>query len=159
MFLKKNLTEALIICFLAIGIAVVTNIMRSDPLPLFVRDTLDDPKEAESAIRKMDIEAAKDHFSEQNALFADARSEIDFATGHISGAVNLPPQQMDQWFENIFSSVEPERTIITYCNGANCELAIQLAQILTDAGFEKVYYLVDGYGQWTRHNMPTEKDE
>ena len=156
-FMKKNLSEALIICFLAIGIAAGINIMRSDPLPFWVNDTPNDFSKAETTIQKIEIEAAIAHFDEQKALFADARSEADFAAGHISGAFNLPPQQTDLWFEKIFNSVEPEKTIITYCNGANCALAKQLAQILTEAGFEKVFYLVDGWGQWTKHNMPIEK--
>ena len=100
--MKKNIAEALIICFLAIGIGVVTNFMRSDPLPLFTNDTPDDSSHAETALQKIEIAAAIDHFNEQNALFADARPEADFAAGHIAGAVNLPPQSMGLWFEEIF---------------------------------------------------------
>ncbi len=137
---------------------MIVNHMRSDPLPLSGYDPSKAPSADESGFQKIGIEAAIAHFKDETAIFADARSAVDFAAGHISGAFNLPPQQPDLWFEKIFTDVEPEKPVITYCDGANCALAKQLAQILADAGFEKVYYLVDGWGQWTAHNLPTEKE-
>lgn len=157
--MKKYYSEALILCILAIGIGVVVNMVRSDRLPLFAENTQADSIDPESKFQQITIESAITHFQQKNALFADARAATDFESGHIAGAINLPPQQSDQWFEKVFTSVDPEKTVITYCSGANCALAKQLAQILSEAGFEQIFYLADGWGQWTANNMPIEKGE
>ena len=64
---------------------------------------------------------------------------------------------MDEWLNNILMKEEPDRLIITYCDGQHCPLALRLAQELHRAGFENVYYLPDGWKKWQDHNMPTEK--
>jgi rhodanese-related sulfurtransferase len=61
------------------------------------------------------------------AIFADARPIVAYEAGHIKNALHLEP-------------------------GA----AEELAERLTWLGYEKVFYLVDGWGQWTRHGLPVD---
>jgi rhodanese-related sulfurtransferase len=154
--MKKHLTEVFYIGILAVGIALATNALRSDGLPLSSDRPSNDSAPLESSRRRIGIDSAIAHFNRQDALFADARPAADFAAGHIAGAVSLPVHQPDDWFEKIFTRLEPEKTVITYCAGSECTLGQELAQVLTEAGFENVFYLVDGWGQWTARNLPVE---
>jgi len=157
--MKKYLTEAFYIGIIAVGIALATNALRSEGLPLSSDSPSNDSAPSESSRRRIGIESAIAHFNRQDALFADARPAADFAAGHIAGAVSLPVHRQDDWFEKIFTRVGPEKTVITYCAGSECTLGQELARVLTEAGFENVFYLVDGWGQWTARQMPIEKGE
>lgn len=157
--MKKHLTEAFTIGAVAVGIALATNLLRTDGLPLLYDHPANEPVLTESSQRQIGIDAAVARFNRQDAWFADARPAADYAAGHIAGAVNLPAHRQEEWLEKIFADVDPEKTIITYCAGPKCTLGQELAQVLTEAGFENVFYLVDGWGQWTARQMPTEKGE
>lgn len=155
--MKKFLLEASIICILAIAMALLTNGLRSNGLPLSAAQTPVETTTMDEGVRRISIEAAVVKFDQKAALFADARPAADFAAGHIAGAVSLPVSASDQWMGRFLATTDPEQTVITYCAGPRCELGMQLARILSEAGFERVFYVVDGWGQWNARSMPTEK--
>ena len=157
--MKKNLPQALIICIAAVALALLTNSLRSNGLPLFDAGGSAHSTETNPGVRQIEFEAAVVRFNQGDALFADARSDADFSAGHIAGAVNLPALQPERWLEKFLPKVDPQQTVITYCAGADCTLGKQLAQTLAEAGFEQVFYLMDGWGQWTSRNLPIEKGE
>lgn len=157
--MKKYLSETLIICISAITLALLINGLRTHSLPLLSAANLSEATTGDQMVRQISIETAEAEFNQNRALFADARPAADFAAGHIAGAVNLPASAPDQWMGRIFESADPEQPLITYCAGPECTLGKQLARTLTEAGYEKVFYLVDGWGQWTSRNLPIEKGE
>ena len=154
--MKNHLYEAFILCAAAIIIALISNGVRSDRLPLLSNAASDASNVADEDVRPIAIETAIAKFEQGDALFADARPAADYAAGHIAGAVNLPAMDSDQWLGRLFNSADPEQTIIAYCSGPNCILGKQLARTLGEAGFAQVYYLVDGWGQWTSRKLPIE---
>ena len=141
------------------ALALLSNALRKDGLPLFDAGGAINSTDAEPGVQHIGVEAAIVRFNQGDALFADARAAADFSAGHIAGAVNLPALQPDQWMDHFFSNVDPQQTVITYCAGPDCTLGKQLARTLTEAGFEQVFYMVDGWGQWTSRNLPIEKKE
>ena len=158
--IKRVIFEIAVIVLLSIVLSVVVNSFRSDGLPLIPGIALQSPATPpEADVRSIPIEQAILRYREGKALFADARSPQEYATGHIKGALNLPEQQMDQWLNDILMKEEPDRLIITYCDGQRCPLALRLAQELQRAGFENVYHLPDGWKKWQDHQMPVEKSE
>lgn len=157
--MKKYLSDALIICMAAITLALLTNGLRTDSLAYFSVEKTVESTSADQQARQISIEAAIANFKQNSAIFADARPAADFIAGHIAGAVNLPASASEQWLGRLFASADPQQTLITYCAGPKCSLGKQLAQTLTEAGFEQTYYLVDGWGQWTSRNLPIETGE
>jgi rhodanese-related sulfurtransferase len=158
--IKRVIFEVVVIALLSICLSVGVNSFRSDGLPLMLGSTpQSQANPANDNVRSISIEQAILKYREGKALFADARSSKDYAAGHIKGAVNLPEQQMDQWLSDIIMKEEPDRLIITYCDGQHCPLALRLAQELYRAGFDNVYYLSDGWEKWQDYKMPTEKSE
>ena len=158
--IKRVIFEVVVIALLSICLSAGVNSFRSDGLPLMPGSTVQSPANpANKNVHPISIEQAILKYREGRALFADARSAKDYAAGHIKGAVNLPEQETDRWLNDILEKEEPDRLIITYCDGLHCPLALRLAQELYRAGFENVYYLPDGWKKWQDYKMPTEKSE
>ncbi|MFZ0240904.1 MAG: rhodanese-like domain-containing protein [Desulfobacterales bacterium] len=158
----KGLQEATAILFLAGCLAFGFNALREQSLPLLPKTSTvasspaADPSSPESgAVGDMSIEEAVGLFEEGAALFVDARPEDDFKAGHIKGAFNLPDMDFDQYIGPFLEKTPAEAVLITYCEGQSCVLSKNLADKLVLAGFEKVFHLSDGWGQWKARGLPT----
>ena len=58
---------------------------------------------------------------------------------------------------DIAAQLDEKDTIITYCDGENCELSHDLAMYLKDMGFTNVRVLVNGWTVWQNAGLPTLK--
>jgi len=87
----------------------------------------------------------------------DARSESLYREGHIQGALNIPWQEVDRYFVEVMERLDPEKTIITYCDGETCELSHELALFLQEMGFQSVRVLVNGWTVWKEAGLPVGK--
>lgn len=95
-------------------------------------------------------------FERQTVLFVDARPQSQYAGGHIQGALNLPWQEVDRYFMELADRLEGAFTIITYCDGENCDLSHELALFLKEMGVKNVRVLVNGWTVWQQAGLPTE---
>jgi len=68
----------------------------------------------------------------------------------------LAPDEFDAWSGDFFSRIPPDQVIITYCEGDRCALSLQLAEKLTWMGYEKVFYIKNGWGVWKENHLPVE---
>jgi rhodanese-related sulfurtransferase len=163
--IKTFIKEVLIISIISVTLAFIVNSLRTQGLPLFesapqpLTQTNDNSAADSVMIKEISIEAAIDGFTKGRFLFADARSEREYKSGHIKGALNLPEGEFDEWIGSFLETTDPEATIITYCEGYYCPLAKKLAEKLIMAGFENVYYLPDGWGNWNKNRMPVKTGE
>ena len=162
--IKQVFKEAAIIILAAVVVALVVNTFRDQGLPLIEPDDTisgDNTGNSDDAIatKEISMQRAMVLYQAGNALFADARVGNDYNRGHIKGAVNLPAEQFDRWIGEFLEKTDPGVTIITYCEGYYCPLAKDLAFKLIMAGFENVYHLPDGWGNWNKNRMPVETGE
>ena len=162
--IRRIFKEAAIIILAAAVVALAVNSFRAQGLPLIGPDNTESSVIAGNtddaiAVREITMQKAMSVFRADSALFADARSGNEFNSGHIKGAVNLPEGQFDQWIAAFLEKTDPGVTIITYCEGYYCPLAKKLAAKLMMAGFENVYHLPDGWGNWNKFRMPIEGEE
>lgn len=154
--LKTLLKEAVIVILIALVLSGACYALR----PVFQKskgpgENTVDGEQGPGKITALSFEDARKHFKEGTALFADARSLKAYQTGHIMGAIHLDPNMFDDWSADFFSQVSPDQTIITYCEGVRCSLSVELADQLSMMGYEKVYYLKDGWGLWKREKLPS----
>lgn len=153
----KAIKEAIAVMLIALAVAGVSFALRSSRLPSGGLNknsaSVDNGYDAVSAVS---LEAARSHFKHKTALFADARPLKSYASGHIQGALNLDPNEFDAWSGDFFSRVPPDQVIIAYCDGAQCSLSLELAEKLHWMGYEKVYYLENGWTLWKEYNLPVE---
>ncbi|WP_084417701.1 rhodanese-like domain-containing protein [Chrysiogenes arsenatis] len=93
--------------------------------------------------------------SAQNTVVVDTRSNQEYVTGHISGAINITSQE-----SNMFSTIarflppDKETTLIFYCRGYNCSLAPDAAMAAYAAGYRHVYTYRGGYPDWQAKGYP-----
>ena len=139
-------------------IALAVNHWRDVPLPLIgdwsVAARLTD-KGGKNLL--IPLSEAKQLFDRKAARFLDARPQPQYADGHISGALNLPWQDVARTFTDIALQLDEKDLIITYCDGESCELSHDLAMYLRDMGFANVRVLVNGWTVWQNGGLPTEK--
>lgn len=91
-----------------------------------------------------------------SASFIDSRHDFDFNLGHIAGARNLPLKDFEAK-KALLDSIPKDRTIVVYCDGAECNSSIQLAVKLMNGGFTNVRIFFGGWREWLDANYPTEK--
>jgi rhodanese-related sulfurtransferase len=84
-------------------------------------------------------------------FLVDVRTPLEFEQGHISGAMNLPIDELRCRMNELLK----DRTIYIYCQiGLRGYLA---SRILLQSGFDKVYNLSGGYRLWDVCTKETEE--
>jgi len=156
--IKKAAKEAAVLVLAAIALGMVVYAVRPDKIA--TRPALDTSGEAaaagESGVSMISIDEANRLYREKKALFADARHRVDFDAGHIDGAVSLPVTESALWLDDFLAATDPETVIVTYCDGKNCHLAPELAEMLYFNGFDHVYYLENGWTRWHERGYPVD---
>jgi rhodanese-related sulfurtransferase len=152
--IRKIIFEILIIVCTAVLLAFMVNRMRPDGLALFSPGSSAGPSE-QLVLGEISMTEAINRFHAGSALFVDAREAPDFNAGHIRGAINLTAANMDSWIDRFLADTAPDTLIIAYCDGVNCSLGRDMAEQFRLLGYEKAYYLKDGWRQWKQQRMPT----
>lgn len=91
----------------------------------------------------------KNRFCDSNTphLLIDVRSPAEFAEGHITGARNIPLQEI----ERRLKEVPKDKPIILYCRSGNRSgMALQM---LRSAGYETVYN-AGGVSELAKQGLP-----
>lgn len=81
----------------------------------------------------------------------DVRPELEFAAGHLPGAVNIPPDELEKRLEMLDSAQE----IVAYCRGAHCVYSFNAVAKLRAQGV-KASRLEDGFPEWKGAGYPVE---
>lgn len=89
----------------------------------------------------------------EDALVLDVRAPAEFAGGHIPDAKNVPADKLADRLGELEKF--KGRPVIVNCNSGNRSTGACGA--LKKAGFEKVYNLAGGVGEWARAGLPMKK--
>ncbi|KJS00285.1 MAG: rhodanese [Desulfobulbaceae bacterium BRH_c16a] len=160
--MKRPILQALrqipLLMVMASLMAVAVNHWRETPLPLIddwsATARLTDRDGKTPAIH---LDQAKQLFERKTAIFLDTRPQSQYEDGHISGALSLPWQDVTSAFTEIAGELEDNQTIVTYCDGENCELSHDLAMFLKEMGFTDVRVLINGWTVWQDAGLPSRK--
>jgi rhodanese-related sulfurtransferase len=156
---KQTLKEALILILVAVGVALAVHVLHPDSvrlIPSTIERSTASPVQTADGGLEISIEDALAHHRNNSALFADARHPADFEAGHIQDAVHLYLGDQEKWLPQFVSATDPLALIITYCDGEDCQLAEQLAELLQINGFASVRYLKNGWSRWQERGFPVE---
>jgi rhodanese-related sulfurtransferase len=103
---------------------------------------------AESTISQADL--ADRIVAERAPLILDVRTESEFASGHIPGAVNIPHDELLRRIGELDAGSDGE--IVVYCEvGGRAEKA---ASELRKAGFSEVLHLQGDMRAWRARQLP-----
>ena len=108
----------------------------------------------ELVIEIIDLKIAK-KFYYDDVLFVDARNDISFNEGHITGAISSTPY--NEMVDKIFNNLGFNERFVVYCNDAECGLSEDLAYQLQAEGFSKIYVFSGGWNQWLTAKLPVIK--
>jgi len=147
--------QAIFIILLSMALGIAVNLIRPDSIPFVETWSMADKLAAEGGdTLAITLEDATALFADNAAIFLDARSQAEYDRGHIQDAVNLPWHEVDNYFETVIMTLNPEAMYITYCDGEACLLSHDLAMLLKDLGFTRVKVLVNGWTLWKEHDLP-----
>lgn len=148
---KTVLQEAIVVVVLSILFAGGAYILRPEVIsPAKVTNST----QPQAPFTQLDAEQAHTLFQKGNVLFIDGRDHLNFALGHIPGAINIPLQEALQ-NNALTETLPPEKTMIVYCSNALCNKAERLAALLSKHGL-KTSVFVEGYDAWVANGWETE---
>jgi rhodanese-related sulfurtransferase len=93
-------------------------------------------------------------FQQKEALFIDARPTEEYAELHISGAINLPPDQLEKEGPQRLAGTPKGERIVVYCSQASCEASLKAAQKLRSMGYTQVVVFLGGFRAWDEAGYP-----
>lgn len=89
--------------------------------------------------------------TDRDLRVVDVRKPLEFAVGHIPGAVNIPVDELDLRVDELSG----DREVLVYCiNGARTRRA---EPVLLDHGIRTIYHLQGSFPAWIQAGMPIEK--
>ena len=149
---RKAILEAVAITFAATVIALIFNALRPNGLPVFqASDT-----RTKSTYPKISLDEVLQKMDQPRVWLLDARPEEDFQSGHIPKSRNLPYDRFDDWVEYVLSEMDPKDELIAYCSSPDCHQAADLADQLSELGYETIYLFSGGMEAWRRNDHAVE---
>jgi rhodanese-related sulfurtransferase len=91
----------------------------------------------------------------KGVLFVDARDESDYLVGHITGSINIPFEDFDNYKQKL-DQLPKEKPMVIYCAGTECDLSPLLANLLFERGYQQLYVFFGGWVEWQEANYPIE---
>jgi len=91
-------------------------------------------------------------------VFVDARKDDDFEAGHIPGAIQCNPYEVEGYIDRVLSHLGNADRVIVYCGGGDCQDSVFLCRELLEykVPYNKLYLFEGGWNEWTQRKMPTE---
>lgn len=86
----------------------------------------------------------------------DARTETEFAEGHIPGAVLVPAKLAGKKLPQL--TTDKARLLIFYCNGPNCTKSHKAAKEAAAAGYTNLSEYRDGLPGWAKAGQKVDGD-
>ena len=88
----------------------------------------------------------------------DVRPPEEYAAGHVPGAVNVPPQELEHWLDELEEQGGIKaHEIVAYCRGPHCVLAFDAVARLREKGMS-ARRLEDGFPEWKTAGLPVETE-
>jgi rhodanese-related sulfurtransferase len=113
-----------------------------------VRDAKKRVKEADAAEIKQRLDGG------EKMIIVDTREDIEWARGHVAGAIHLGKGIIERDIENTIP--DKEATIVLYCGGGfRSALA---ADNIQKMGYRNVISMDGGWRVWTESGFPVIKD-
>jgi len=161
----KSLKEALILAILAAVLALIFNFLSPNGIALSgtwydnrEKVVLEEPPSYDPTVDS--LLTMQDAFAlwKDSATFIDAREPDEYAAGHIPGAYCLPFEEWDDYWDGVVDYLAPEKKIVCYCGGLDCELSLFAARELKNLGYPNSYIFFGGYEKWVAAELPIESD-
>ena len=100
---------------------------------------------------RISVEEARAAHGKGTATFVDARGAAAFEAGHVPGAIHLPADEAAMILGVQSVPLPPDELVITYCDGAECQLSEALGMLLEENEVcQQVRVLEGGFPAWQK---------
>jgi rhodanese-related sulfurtransferase len=171
--LNRLPAQILVLFLVGILIGVVNNSLSSNRIPWIQKyvsldalgDTVEMPVAVDPSLDEpltfIGTRKAYELFSSGDVIFIDARIPEDYEAGHIKGAMNVDfeadEDTYNQQIDNLMRMAGPDKPILAYCSGTECDASLMLARNLYyDIGYKNIYVYFGGWEQWIENGLPIE---
>ena len=87
----------------------------------------------------------------RNAIWVDARPDVEFERDHIPGAVLLNEDRWSELLPQFLVTWSPEKRVVVYCSSQSCNASREVARRLRDeAQLKNVFVLQGGWEEWLK---------
>lgn len=155
--MKTHIKQAIYIVTCSVVVGIVFNFLQPAGISIIAKQIngfSGNYQIDEFVIEVIDLKIAK-KFYYDDVLFVDARNDISFNEGHITGAISSTPY--NEMVDNIFDNQGFNNPIVVYCDDAECGLSEDLAYQLQAEGFSRIYVFGGGWNQWLTAKLPVTK--
>jgi rhodanese-related sulfurtransferase len=90
----------------------------------------------------------------EKLVLVDALAPMSFAHSHLPGAINLPPEWVDERGPGRIPDRDSE--IVVYCASTTCDSSVQVGERLMELGYPNVHHYVEGKKGWIEAGLPVE---
>ncbi|HXG76795.1 MAG TPA: rhodanese-like domain-containing protein [Gaiellaceae bacterium] len=87
-------------------------------------------------------------------VLVDALSPISYAGAHLPGAVNIPPERVDDLAPRRIPALDSP--VVVYCAGEDCDSSVAVARRLLGLGYRDVRHYAGGKEAWRASGLPLE---
>jgi rhodanese-related sulfurtransferase len=154
--MKRIIIQALLITFGVTIWALTYNALSAKRLPL-IGDEED--YRVKPITQSIDLKQAIERHDHGLTFFIDTRSKEAYEQGHIPGAISLPAHHIEEYLSEFYIQYTPDMEFITYCDGAECDSSVIVANTLKTMGYEHVLIFFGGWNEWSRAGCPIDGNE
>lgn len=87
-------------------------------------------------------------------VVVDALAPMSYAHSHLPGAINLPPEWVDDRAPRRIPDVNAE--VVVYCADVTCDSSTVVAARLVELGYRNVMHYAGGKREWVDAGLPLE---
>lgn len=87
-------------------------------------------------------------------VLVDALSPMSYATSHLPGAINLPPESVDGRAQRRIA--DPTTEVVVYCSDVTCNSSVVVGNRLIELGYQNVGHYPEGKNDWVAAGLPLE---
>ncbi|MBB5356093.1 rhodanese-related sulfurtransferase [Anoxybacillus mongoliensis] len=97
---------------------------------------------AQDRYTNISVDEAAQMIQKEDVVVLDVRTEEEYASGHIPGAILLPLQQLP----DRVGELNKNKTYIVVCRSGN--RSAQASELLVKEGFSSIYNVTGGMNEW-----------
>jgi rhodanese-related sulfurtransferase len=87
-------------------------------------------------------------------VLVDALTPMSFAHSHLPGAINLPPEWVEERGPQRIPDFETE--VVVYCATSTCDSSVIVGNRLVELGYRNVSHYAGGKRDWIEAGLPVE---
>ncbi|WP_262711663.1 metalloregulator ArsR/SmtB family transcription factor [Niastella caeni] len=108
-----------------------------------------DFREKRNSLEALKIDELLTKMKSKNVVVLDIRPETEFQNGHITGAINIPIEELATQLKNLPKNKE----YVAYCRGPFCVFADEAVAVLNKKGYS-AKRLNEGFPDWVLKGLP-----